>query len=80
MRSMVEGPLHRTSCGPQYRVDRAPGTIWDCWEQSHPALLQMQGRNLASGALPVAPLQHLPPCVGGDADEPVVRVGGEGFV
>jgi len=51
-RSAVEGPLapeeplHHASHGPQCRVDRAPGTIWDCRGQSHPALLQMQGRNL----------------------------------
>ena len=45
MRSMVEGcerseheavgPLHRTSCGPHWQVDRAPGTILGCRGQSN---------------------------------------------
>jgi hypothetical protein len=39
-------PLHQPAAGPQRRGDRAPGTIWDCRGQSHPALLQKQGRNL----------------------------------
>jgi len=36
--SPVEAPLHHPSDGPQLRVDRAPGTILDCWGQSNPTL------------------------------------------